>query len=234
LVTSVIIIEQADSLMKKLLLTSTFLVGMSPLAAQATLQIEVFDNGALIDNITGITTGAATLTANDLNFANITIAAQGSPILPNADLSSVTLDATAAAGFSGSHTLTVDVLQSAITGLGNTLSTFTVNGLTNDPGPTTESTFANGGLLATHTFPVALLDGSFGPVSAATGAFTSDEIQFAVDFTAPRQSFGGSEQLTTNVPESSTWALLLLGFTGLAFIGGRRRRAPKAASIVAV
>jgi hypothetical protein len=197
-------------------------VGVTPVSA-ATLGIEVFDNGVLIDNITGVTVGAATLVANDANFANITIAAQGSPILPNADLSSVTLDATAAAGFTGAHILTVDILQGAVTGMGNTLSTFTVNGLTNDPGPTTESTFADGSLLASHTFPVALLDGSFGPVSAATGAFTSDEIQFAVDFTAARQSFGGSAQLTTGVPEPSTWAMLLLGFGGLALFGMRKR-----------
>jgi PEP-CTERM motif len=210
--------------MNKLLLSAALLAAIGASPARATLQIEVFDNGTLIDNITGITTGAASLTASDANFANITVAAQGSPILPNADLSSVTLDATAAAGFSGAHILTVDVLQSAITGLGNTLSTFTVNGLTNDPGPTTESTFANGGLLASHTFPAALLDGSFGPVSAATGAFTSDETQFAVDFTAPRQSFGGSIQLTTGVPEPSTWALLLLGFGFLGFFGYRSRR----------
>jgi hypothetical protein len=206
--------------MNRLFLASAVLASLATPAA-ATLQIEVFDNGALIDNITGITTGAASLTANDANFANITIAAQGSPILPNADLSSVTLDATASAGFTGAHILTVDVLQSAITGLGNTLSTFTVNGLTGDPGPTTESTFANGGLLASHTFPVALLDGSFGPVSAATGAFSSDEIQFAVDFTAGRQSFGGSAQLTTGVPEPSTWALMLLGFGLLLWVGGK-------------
>jgi PEP-CTERM motif len=210
--------------MRKILLTTTMLAAFT-LPAQATLQIEVFDNGALIDNVTGITTGAASLTANDANFANITIAAQGSPILPNADLSSVTLDATAAAGFSGSHELTVDILQSAIAGRGNTLSTFTVNGLTNDPGPTTESTFADGGVLASHTFPAALLDGSAGPFSAATGAFTTDETQFAVDFTAPRQSFGGSIQLTTGVPEPSTWAMLALGFGILGLIGVRKRNA---------
>jgi hypothetical protein len=208
--------------MHKLLLTTVFIAAMA-IPAHATLQIEVFDNGTLIDNVTGITTGAASLTANDANFANITIAAQGSPILPNADLSSVTLDASAALGFTGSHILTVDVLQSAVTGRGNTLSTFTVNGLTNDPGPTTESTFADGGLLASHTFPVALLDGSFGPVSAATGPFTSDETQFAVDFTAPRQSFGGSIQLTTGVPEPSTWAMLLAGFGLVGLIGIYKR-----------
>src|SRR5580698_4826704 len=211
--------------MHKLLLSAAMLaaIGVSP--AHATLQIEIFDNGTLIDNVTGITTGAASLTTNDVNFANITINAQGSPILPNADLSSVTLDATAAVGFSGSHELTIDVLQSDIAGRGNTLSTFTVNGLTNDPGPTTESTFANGGLLATHTFPAALLDGSFGPVSSATGPFTSDEVQFAVDFTAPRQSFGGSAQLTTNVPEPSTWAMLIIGFGFMAWGGWTRRQA---------
>jgi hypothetical protein len=205
-------------------MTTALLLAMGTVPAHATLQIEVFDNGSLIDNVTGITTGAASLTANDANFANITINAQGSPILPNADLSSVTLDATAAVGFTGSHTLTVDILQSAIFGTGNTLSTFTVNGLTNDPGPTTESTFADGGVLASHTFPVALLDGSFGPVSAATGAFTSDETQFAVDFTAPRQSFGGSIQLTTGVPEPSTWAMLLAGFGLIGAFGLFRNR----------
>jgi hypothetical protein len=209
-------------MINRLFLAAAFLAATAVPAA-ATLQIEVFDNGALIDNITGVTTGAASLTANDANFANITINAQGSPILPNADLSSVTLDATAAVGFTGSHTLTVDILQSAIFGTGNTLSTFTVNGLTNDPGPTTESTFANGGLLASHTFPVTLLDGSFGPVSAATGAFSSDETQFAIDFTAPRQSFGGSVQLTTGVPEPSTWVMLAVGFGFMAWGGWTRR-----------
>jgi hypothetical protein len=209
--------------MHRLLLTTAVLAAIGAGPAKATLSIEVFDNGTLIDNITGITTGAASLTANDANFANITINAQGSPILPKADLSAVTLDATAAAGFSGSHELTIDVIQSAITGTGNTLSTFTVNGLTNDPGPTTERTFADGGLLATHTFPATLLDGSFGPVSAAAGAFTSDEAQFAIDFTAPRQSFGGSVQLVTGVPEPSTWAMLVLGFGLLSLLGLHRR-----------
>jgi PEP-CTERM motif len=211
-------------MLHRLLLTTAFLAALATPAA-ATLQIEVFDNATLIGDISGITTGAASLTTNDANFANITIAAQGSPILPKADLSSVTLDASASAGFTGEHTLTVDVFQSAIAGTGNTLSTFTVNGLTNDPGPTTETTFADSGLLASHTFPVGLLDGSAGPIPAAVGAFSSDEIQFAVDFTAARQSFGGSAQLTTGVPEASTWVMMGLGFALLAFVGVRKKDA---------
>jgi PEP-CTERM motif-containing protein len=216
--------------MRTMLLAGAALLGLIA-PAYATLQIEVFDNGTLIDNVSGITTGAASLTTNDANFANITINAQGSPILPNADLSSVTLDASAAAGFTGSHILTFDVLQSAVTGRGNTLSTFTVNGLVNDPGPTTESTFADGALLATHTFPAGLLDGSFGTVSSATGAFTSDEVQFAVDFTGARQSFGGSAQLTTNVPEPSTWAMLVAGFGFLVLLGVKQRKSGRLISI---
>jgi hypothetical protein len=216
--------------MHKLLLTTVALAALAS-PAQATLMIEVFDNGALIDNISGVTTGAASLTANDTNFSNITVNAQGSPILPHADLSSVTLDATASAGFTGAHILTVDILQSFITGLGNTLSTFTVNGLTNDPGPTTESTFANGGLLASHTFPVALLDGSAGPFPAATGAFTTDEIQFAVDFTAGNQSFGGSAQLTTDVVPGPVVGAglpgLIVGLGLMGLIGFRKRNATR-------
>lgn len=208
--------------MNKFLLATAVFAGFSASSAAATLDIEIFDNGALIDSVSSVS-GAATLTSSDATFSNITVAAQGTPILPRADLSSVTLDATASATFTGTHDLTVDVFQTGVTGTGNTLSTFTVNGLTGDPGPTTESTFADGLLLSTHTFPVGQLDGSFGPLSAATGPFTSDEIQYAIAFTAPSQSFGGSAQLTTNVPEPSTWAMLALGFGFLGWTAFRRQ-----------
>lgn len=202
--------------MNRWLMGAAFLaaIGATP-ASAAVLGIDIFDNGTLIDSVSSVT-GAATLNASDAVFSNITVAAQGSPILPKADLSSVTLDATSAAGLTGLHTLVVDVLQSAITGTGNTRSTFTINGLVNDPGPTTESTFADGTLLASHVFPIGLLDGSAGPFPATFGAFTMDEIQYRIAFTAADQSFGGSAQLTTGVPEASTWAMLL---AGIAFLG---------------
>lgn len=196
-------------------------MGITP-ASSATLSIEVFDNATLIDTVSSVS-GAATLSASDGAFSNITVAAQGSPILPRADLSSVTLDATTAAGFVGAHTLTVDILQT-VAGTGNTRSTFTVNGLVNDPGPTTESTWADGLLLASHTFPVGLLDGSAGPITAPFGAFTSDAIKYGIGFTAADQSFGGSVQLTTGVPEPSTWAMLLVGVVFLAFGAATRKR----------
>ena len=207
--------------MKNFALAALLLAASAVPSAAATLDIEVFDNGTLIDSVSSVS-GAATATSSDATFSNITVAAQGVPILPRADLSSVTLDATAASTFTGAHTLTVDVFQSGISGVGGTRSTFTVNGLVNDPGPTTESTFADGALLASHTFPVGLLDGSVGPFSATAGPFTTDEIQYSIAFTAADQSFGGSAQLTTNVPEPSTWAMLMIGFAGLMFAARRR------------
>lgn len=210
--------------MNKSIAAIALFAAMTAPVAAATLDIEIFDNGTLIDSVSSIS-GAATLTSSDATFSNITVAAQGSPILPRADLSSVTLDATSASTFTGTHDLLVDVFQTGVSGTGNTLSTFTINGLVNDPGPTTESSFADGSLLSTHTFPVGLLDGSAGPFSAATGPFTTDELQYAVSFTAPSQSFGGSAQLTTNVPETSTWVMLGLGF---AFLGWAAYRQPKA------
>lgn len=202
------------------LAAAVFAASAAPSAASV-LSIEVFDNGTLIDSVSSVS-GAATLTASDATFSNITVAAQGSPILPRADLSSVTLDATAASTFTGSHTLAVDILQTGVTGGGGTRSTMTVNGLVNDPGPTTETTLAGGVLQATHTFPVGLLDGSAGPFPGIAPVFTSDEITYSVDFTARDQSFGGSAQLTTNVPEPATWVMFLIG---AAFMGwGATRR----------
>jgi hypothetical protein len=204
--------------MNRLLLTTAILVATVAPSAAGTLGVEVFDNGTLVDSLSGITTGTALLTASDAAFQDIQVAVEGSPVLPLADLSSTSLDATVASGFTGTHVLTVDIFQTGVSGRGPTQSTFTVNGLIGAPGPTTESSFEGGTattfgtLLATHTFPVGLTNGSAGPLNAAAGAFTADALQYQIAFTAASQSFGGSAELTTSVPEPSTWAMLMLGF----------------------
>jgi hypothetical protein len=59
---------------------------------------------------------------------------------------------------------------------------------------------------------------------ALTGTSGSSPIHLAIDGTVTAQAA---------VPEPSTWAMILLGFAGLAFIGGRSRRASRTDSIVA-
>lgn len=215
--------------MKSLLLASAFIASLTVPAA-ATLGVEVFDNGTLIDQLSGISTGTALLTTSDAAFRDIEVSVEGSPVLPLADLSSTSLDATASTGFTGTHVLTVDVFQTNVVGIGPTQSTFTVNGLIGNPGPTTESTFAGGTattlgtLLASHTFPVGLTTGSAGPIDAPFGAFSSDALQYSIAFTGANQSFGGSAQVTSGVPEPSTWTMLLVGFGFMAWGASTRRR----------
>jgi hypothetical protein len=214
--------------MNKLLLSTAFLASFVVPAAAGILGMEVLDNGSVIDTISGITTGTANLVTSDPNFSNIVISVQGSPTLPNADLSTVTIDAASRSTFTGTHVLGIDVFQTDIIGNGPTRSTFTVNGLVGDPGPTTESTFEGGTattlgtLLASHTFP-ASDEGAFGPIVAGSGPFTADATSYGITFTAAGQSFGGSTELTTNVPEPSTWAMLAIGFAFLGWTAFHRR-----------
>ena len=96
---------------------------------------------------------------NSTNYANINLAAQGTPTLPSPDLSSLTINATPTTG--GIHTLTVQVFQTAINEPppNNLTSTFTINHLVGAPfGPSTLSSYVNGTSstlgtqIATNTF----------------------------------------------------------------------------------
>jgi hypothetical protein len=85
------------------------------------------------------------------------------------------------------------------------------------------------------TVPGASLPGDGTPTitgSTSNGRFTF--VDSALDITgisisegpgAPTNSFEIA-QITTSVPESSTWVMMGLGFAGLAFAGYRARRAP--------
>src|SRR5690348_3425308 len=96
------------------------IAGMS--SADATLMISVLDNGVAVSGspVTSAT-GAITFTGSDASFASITASAQGSPILAQPDLTSVTLNATAA-GITGSHVLEVDIIQTGLSGVTGTES----------------------------------------------------------------------------------------------------------------
>ena len=192
--------------------------------------MQVFDGSVLLDTVLS-TTGSATLTTHDDNFSTIHLDASGPPFLPNADLTSTTLDATAT---SGVHILTADIFQVGVRGCCSTESTFSVNNLVGDPGPTQERTFLNGTtshlgtLLASHTFPAGTIIDTAGPISVPVGDIIADAMQYRIVFTHADQSATDTIQLTTGIPEASTWAMMIAGFIGLAFAAFRRERMPLA------
>ena len=219
----------------------------APVAHSAVLNISVFDNSTLVGSAPPSTFGISTFSDNgtlDPNFASIVVRANGPGLLPNADLSSVTLDISAAAGFVGTHVLTIDVFQTGVSSPAGstTKSTFTVNNLIGAPGPTTESDFFNGTtntlgtLLDTASFPAGTTNATVGPLFNTVGpALTADAQQYMITFSAPVESANDTIQTISRaaIPEPSTWAMMLLGFAGLGFVSYRkaksRRTEPSAA-----
>jgi hypothetical protein len=205
-------------------------MGVSPLAAQQ-LHVEVFDGVTLVDSVTS-TTGTINLSTTDANFSVISFTGAGAPVVANPDLSTVTLDVQSATA--GSHTLTIDVFQTGVSALAGSglASTFSINDLIGDPGPTTESTFFNGTdttlgtTLQTHTFAAGDLDDHIGPLFNTLGsALTADAQQYVINFTGAGQSANDTIQIAGSaVPEPSTWAMLILGFVGLGWVGLRSRQ----------
>lgn len=212
--------------MHKLLLTTAFLAVMNTPGAAELLTVTITDDGALVDTVSSAT-GAISWTTSDTNFVDISGDASGSPLLPFADLSSTALNVRDTAG--GTHTLVIDITQTGVSGNGPTESSFTANNLIGAANiDTTEETLANGSMLATHNFPVGTVSGHFGPVSVPFGAISSDEHTYTLTFTGAGSS-NDTIQLNTNapvatIPETSTWAMLMIGFGFLAWGALSRRK----------
>ena len=122
-------------------------IALAPAAyAVPLLTVGVLDDGVAVAlACSGGTTGTINCLGGSTNYSSITVSAQGVPLLPSPDLSSLTINATSSTG--GTHTITVDVFQSGInTPPPSTLnSTFTINHLVGAPfGPSTLSDYING------------------------------------------------------------------------------------------
>ena len=203
--------------MKRILLAAAILASLPASASAATLAIAVFDNGALVGSTTAVDGTASLNITSDPAFDVLDINAAGAPFIPHADLSSVSLSVTSAA-ITGLHTLVVDIFQGGVSlPPFLTKSTFSVNNLIGVPGAATLSTFVNGtGILdlgtalASHVFPLGTITDTAEADTLAPALF-ADAQQYKIAFFAPAQSANDTIQLTTGVPEPSTWALVVVG-----------------------
>jgi hypothetical protein len=213
-----------------------------PAAHAAVLNISVFDNGVLVGNAPPSTFGISSFRDNgtlDPAFSSINVAANGPGLIPNPDLSAVTLDISSnAANFSGTHTLTIDIFQTGVSAPAGTTfsSTFTVNNLIGRPGPTTLSDFTNGtgsslgSLLSSETFPAGTVNDTVLDTLTLGTKLTADAEEFTITFNRPLQSANDTIQLVgSSVPEPSTWVMMALGFVGLGYAAVRRNSKDRSA-----
>jgi methionine-rich copper-binding protein CopC len=208
----------------KSLLTALAAVLLST-AAHATLTCTITVDGATIATCPASNTGTIIFNGADAPlFSSITLTGDGSPSLPQPDLSSVTLDVSSAATFSGTHVLGVDLFQTGVSApVGSTLeTTATINGLINLPGPTTLSDFINGtastlGSTLRSAVFAADFTGTVGPFfDTLSGPLSADAHQFLITFTGPSQSANDTIQLQGITPVNEPGMLGLLGVAFLA------------------
>lgn len=215
--------------MRTMLLAATALVGLAIAPAHATLMITATDNGNPI-TLTGCVpsnpsgTGGISCGSNDPTFSQFQITAAGDPSLPAPDLSSETIQVTAGA-IATSHTLAIDIAQTAITAPPGALeSTFTVNNLIGNAtiGSTTETTQVNGATLNSETFAAGTITETRVDAGSVLLPITSDDHLYSITFNAAGESVNDTIQ-TEALPVSEPATLTLLGM-GLLTLGFVRRR----------
>ena len=209
--------------MRAVMLAATAVVLAVP-AYAGVINVSVTDDGNIVPLVcAGGVNSPITCQGGSVHFASINVGAVGAS---NASLASITIAASSAATFTGSHVLGIDVLQDqlAVTTSGTATSTFTVNNLTGGPfGPSTLSTAVNGVQLASHTFPATTTNDTAISTDAIPLFVTSDAHSYALTFTAADQAATDTIQLTVGqVPEPLGLAVLGSGLLGLAVV---RRRA---------
>jgi hypothetical protein len=199
------------------------------------LQICVSEDGGVASCSATSSTGALSFSPSETNFANVAVNTSGVPVENNPDLATTDLTADTTTGFTGSHTLEIEVFQTGLASVNaNLQSTFTVNGLigtTAFAGPSTLSDFTGGtgttlgSLLHTETFPAEAIGAAIdGPTSRTV---TSDAQEFLVTFTQAGQSVTDTIQtigVAAAVPEPSSLGMLGTSLLILGSLAVWRRR----------
>lgn len=211
--------------------TALVAVGVAAGPAHAGLVVTVLDNG---NPITGAeTTGTGFVNYNssaidDPAFSIINVTVTGVPDIPSPDLGLVTVNISAATGFTGTHVLTITATQDGLASFagGPGEVTVTYNGLIGSSGPMTANAFFNGATIATNTFQpgtsVQTFDSTMG-LPAVAGPF-SDSEQLLITFNAGGQDIQSTFELkAVGAPEPASLAVLGIGLLGLGFTQYRRR-----------
>jgi hypothetical protein len=206
--------------MKKILLSAALILG-AIVNANAAISLEVFEDNNLIIALSGVTGGSIVVVgAGTVDFSNIDVTVTGNPTLPFPDLS-LDVSATSAAGFSGTHNLTILATQVGVPAQSGFTNFFAV---TNDVGGAhlTMANFAD----ATNqpfkqTTSISPIVNFFGtgnvqfPNNTSLIATFAETILMSIDASQPTTINGTA--VIAGVPEPSTWAMMLIGFIGLAF-----------------
>ncbi len=165
----------------------------------------------------------------------VSTTAVGTPPLASGSL----LTDTIAVNSTGAGTLFIWVTESGLTsplGEVNYTSGLTSNLLVGGISSVTLSTFVsptdgvsppNGTLLDTATFTGLGTDTLSSVLNPGTGPYSLQEL-FVIHATGVGATNLTIDLTSSTVPEPSTWAMMLLGFAGLAYAGFRRAKADRA------
>jgi hypothetical protein len=215
------------------------IAGLSVPAHAATISIgTALNGGAITLENSGATPGPVSFSGPVGGYNIDTVSGVD---LTAASLDSNSINATATGTFDVLHIFVSASDITSFNGVVKALSGLTVNFLT--PGwSVTESTFEDNSntvfgttgasvtLLATHMF-------TSGPDTFTQTTPVSVTAPFSVteEFSIKSNGFSGAANntidLSGTVPEPSTWAMLVLGFAGLGYVGFRKARARSAISI---